>query len=372
MPLYTKIKNIRKCSNLFLLDLKFYAAKLIEERKKLTIHQVRYKFKQLISKIKRFSLNKDFIYDQCPYDAHKTFVVNLYERLGDIIASEPIARHLKQKYPNCKLKWITHPSYQALFECNPFVDQVILANNLAEVELITLQSKNNGCIIVDCLFNGRSDEPLPTTNIHVNTINPLISNQNYFLFGGLLEIFSLTAGLPPLKTKPKIWTNAQETLKTSLIKHRIGDKPVVSIHCTSSQTSKNYSLKSWQIIVKALIDKGYCVIEIGLKPNIQLSSKSFIDVTQENLSLSESINILKLSNYFIGIDSSFAHVANAINIPSIILLGRCANFAEYSPFSNINRNRVELRNPRGYASDIDPKFVLSAFQYLEIRQRLQG
>lgn len=364
-----KAKTLFYKTILAFFDLKYVVFKFLRERRNPTIHQLRFKIKRIRAKlITNFFFQPTTFHINGGGDASVTFIINLYERLGDIIAAEPIARLLKSNFPKCKIKWCVKTEYTVLLRNNPFIDSIIEVRNLPEVDRICEQEQLEGSLLIDCLFNGRPDNKLEY--IHINKANPKITCHNYFTYGGLLEAFCLSAKIPPIKTRPKIWATVASSSQIDAIKNQSANRPIVAIHCESSIPYKNYSKKKWLFIVHTLISKGYCVIEIGLNSHIESSDSYFINATNKNLSLIESFKILSFSNYFIGIDSSFAHAANSLDIPSIILLGRYANFVEYSPFSNQSRNRIELRNLNGCTANIEPNDIMSAFEYLVTRQRL--
>lgn len=321
-----------------------------------------FRLKTLIAKKTIFMLNRAFVYKQFRKSKNGTLVINLYGLLGDLIAAEPIARFIKQKYPCCEIKWIVDPKYKSLIENNPFIDKIIEADYLAKVDEICQIEKENGSVIVDCLFNGRICEK--TGKKHVNLINPEITNNTYFLYGGLLESFCLAAGLPNLKIKPKLWISNE--IKNPLSK-LLCDKKYVAVHAVSRVPSKNWSWEKWQYVVRELIKEGFLVVELGQEPHIRFRDQHFIDATTFGFSIIESLSILKQAKYFIGIDSAFAHAANAFNIPSIILLGKHANFREYSPFSNPLQKGAIIRMTDGFVSKINEHDVLSAFHEVSIK-----
>lgn len=316
-----------------------------------------YRYQLLAARKTIFLLNTSHVFRAYKRSKKKIFVVNLYGLFGDLIAAEPIARFLKNKFPESKIKWIVDPKYKCLLENNPFIDEIVLADCLTRAETICESEKNVGSVIVDCLFNGRVCEKKGSK--HVNLINPQITNQTYFLYGGLLESFCLAAGLPPLQYKPKIWLNVKNPISRFL-----SGKRYVAVHAVSQVPSKIWSWEKWKYIVRNLIDEGFVVVELGTESHIVFPHDRFFDATQLGLSIAESVAILRDANYFIGIDSSFAHVANALDIPSVIILGQHANFMEYSPFSDRSIKRKIVRTTDGLASEVSEQRVLSAFHDL--------
>ncbi|MGB5288740.1 MAG: glycosyltransferase family 9 protein, partial [Ignavibacteriaceae bacterium] len=52
------------------------------------------------------------------------------DRIGDVVLSLPMAELIKLKYPKCKLAYFLREYSSSLLEGNPFIDEVIVANEL--------------------------------------------------------------------------------------------------------------------------------------------------------------------------------------------------------------------------------------------------
>jgi hypothetical protein len=107
-------------------------------------------------------------------------VVILLERLGDIIACEPVIRYFKGKYPDKPVYWVSSFQYQDIFRYHPDV-----------AGFIPIYSKEQYQIW------------------HSNLAN--ITDINYFDYGrSLLEIFSKVAGMEHLNVPPKFYRRPSE------------------------------------------------------------------------------------------------------------------------------------------------------------------
>lgn len=84
--------------------------------------------------------------------------------------------------------------------------------------------------------------------------------------------------------------------------------------------------------MRFLANKGYSVIEVGDKQVVSTSNKNYIDYTS-NHNIQNIARVISKADLFIGIDSAFAHIANAFEIPGIIILGRYKNFEKYEVYS---------------------------------------
>ena len=80
------------------------------------------------------------------------------DRIGDVVLSIPMAEIVKKKYPQCKIKYLIRDYTRALLDGNPFIDEVIIAD---EEEGSILFSKNlkkikektfDTCIVVNPTF----------------------------------------------------------------------------------------------------------------------------------------------------------------------------------------------------------------------------
>lgn len=63
-------------------------------------------------------------------------------RIGDIVASEPVYRYLKQLYPDRKLRWYTKADYADLLRFSPAVDEVVAVRDAEEYLLEKKESSS--------------------------------------------------------------------------------------------------------------------------------------------------------------------------------------------------------------------------------------
>lgn len=285
-------------------------------------------------------INDVFIENECKGKENPIFVVNCVESLGDIIACEPIARYLKNKYKGSKIFWVIRKDYVDAVKFNPYIDKIIEVSSLYEADRVCQSYNPESHVLVDTHFNNRISDK--QGHLHKNLINPCIHERNYFNFGGILSVFSLISGLPKLTMPPKFWLDKDAELS---VKNKVTnlDGKYVVIHTRSAEDIKEWPINKWKTVVKYLIDRGYRVIELGQENTIKINDPMFICAHDRDCSLQENAWIARNASLFVGIDSCFAHVANCFNIPSIVLLGTYKAFSFYTPFSNVRENRKELR-----------------------------
>ena len=264
------------------------------------------------------------------------FYILLVQSIGDIIANEPITRHLKTLSPTSIIHWIVNKNFKTILEANPYLDEIIPVNSLAEGEdYCKMIYGTPGNIIVDCHFNGIVFDA--KRKPHENLTNP---------------------GLPPLNIQPVFY------LRSGIKRPDFGVSQYVVFHCRSNELARDWSNSKWNRLAKSLTTKGWTIIEIGTERVITEDyNRRVIDCTGRK-DLQELATIVRDAKLFIGIDSAFGHVANCFKTPSIILLGKYKHFDTYLPYSGSFPDSDDfkiLRAPVGHpASDIDFNDVLAA------------
>src|SRR5262249_42516416 len=86
------------------------------------------------------------------------------------------------------------------------------------------------------------------------------------------------------------------------------------------------------------------------------------------LSILQTAEVIRRARFFIGVDSGPAHLANALKVPGIVLLGRLSVFRQYMPFNGFFASASPLvkmvRNPAGPVSELTVGEVTEALRYV--------
>ena len=154
--------------------------------------------------------------------------------------------------------------------------------------------------------------------------------DNYYHRGDLLYMFSQAAGLPALTDEPKMYI--PEVVKQKVRALNLANWPIV-LHCQSSHVMRDWPAHNWNKLVSWLTDTyPYPIIEVGIIPTVTVKHPRFQSLCGQ-LSLLETAEVIRQAPLFIGIDSGPAHMANAMQTESIILLGKLFDFVDYLPYS---------------------------------------
>ena len=279
------------------------------------------------------------------FNKNKIIVV-MAGAMGDVVAVEPVHRYLKKEYPNYFLVRLVWDPYSQLVKFDPNLDLIIPVYK-KRVELMYLLfflklTQNKKLKIVN-LYTGGEKFFRYKTYKFVDMFDEKTKEvrvDNHFQYGNLLEAFSFSSGLPKLNDKPKLYLPSNLKLLFNLPNKYIIIHPLSS---SLENQGKNWDSKKWNELVNYLVSKNHYVIEIGSKSIIQNNSKSFISLCNK-ISLLEIALVIKDCELFIGVDSGFAHFANALNVKKwIVLFGKYKNYKaeEYMPYSGLSKQELD-------------------------------
>ncbi len=261
-------------------------------------------------------------------------VINLVERLGDIVAAEPIIRYLKKQYPARPIYWAAMVDYEEVFRYNPHLAGFIPIYDKEQYDA-WLKTIPSSALVYNLHFGSKHTDKL---GIITNAKAPKnTTEENYWDNGeSLLEIFCKIAGLPALKDAPVFYT-APEAAAPAV------EGKYIVIQTASKKPTHQYP--RWKEVIPALIQKGYKVVELGGEAPLykeEEKPEGYVDMTGFRY-IQDIANIIKGAACFIGIDSGFAHIANALNVPGVILLGKYRTWDSYMPYSGNYANNVKSR-----------------------------
>jgi heptosyltransferase-3 len=252
-------------------------------------------------------------------------IVALVEHMGDIVACLPVAADLKRKDPNTRIVWIAHEAYADLLTNNPNISKVVPQTCLGQWFFLKSALRWMNVSIVDLHLH---DKPCAKTNLILRKPDRRldVNAYNYYKFGSLLESFVL--GTPrlafPEDPQPDLSYVTSETTANM-------PTPYVVLHTLSNEAARNWTAEKFSMLTQHLIDEGFEVVEIGRESIINCDSPHFHTVCGH--SLQSYVSLIAAASLFIGIDSGFAHIAGAVKIKGIIILGSYRVFKSYMPYS---------------------------------------
>lgn len=290
--------------------------------------------------------------------------IGLIEHLGDIVACEPVVRHIKQEHPDAEISWVVRESYRELIDANPLIDRTIAVDCLTD--WIKLQAHKFFDEVIDLHVNGRICQHCGIPLLK-QVGDPSITGDNYFQYGSLLESFCLAAGLPALTESPRVYV--PNSVVQAVEGLELPDSFVV-FHCASNEEYKDWQRDGWARLARWLMDKHrLSVVEVGLRSVIAAAVDGVIDLCGKT-SILETAEVIRRARLLVAVDSGPAHLANAVGAFGVVLLGQIGPFKRYNPFTGRfanGSNATLVRNETGPAADIPYDRVQQA-----VAERLDG
>lgn len=252
------------------------------------------------------------------------------EHFGDIVAAEPLSREIRALHPDAHIVWFAKTAFRELVDTNPNVDEtfsefcvtqrrVLLQMGVFD-KVYELQFRNNNrCPICDVFV----ENPIAVAKgIDVHT---------YFNFGNLLEVFAKVSDLTvPPDDQPRLYLQDRHRQKVDAL--NLPERFIV-VHCLSNLALKDWPAERWNALIPQLADKyGLPVVEIGLSSNLAVSHPAYRSLCGQ-LSILETAEVIRRAEYFIGLDSGPAHLANASGTFGFVLMGSLNEFSAYNPYS---------------------------------------
>ena len=251
----------------------------------------------------------------------------IMERMGDIVAAEPIARLARRRFPDAQIYWITLAPYVSLPASYPEVDHVVTVRCLTEWML--LQRLGLFDVVWDLHFNGYGCGQCGIPHIKPGV---LPDQHSYFDYGNLLDVQCISAGLPKLSDGPAL--TLPPAVVTTVDALSLPPRFVV-IHCLSLDQHRNWPAAKWRELVTRILaaDPTVSVVEIGMQPVVVTQDNTRERALCGTLRILETAEVIRRAILFVSSDSGPAHLANAVGTQGVILLGALHRFRSYTPYS---------------------------------------
>jgi heptosyltransferase III len=280
------------------------------------------------------------------------------EHFGDIVAAEPLSRHIRSLYPDAHIVWFVKPVFLELVETNPNIDEpfaefcvtqrrILLATGIFD-QVLELQFRNNNrCAKCDVFLENPTAQ---SKGINVHT---------YFNFGNLLTVFAESANLTlPIDQQPRLYLQERHRQKADALS--LPERFIV-IHCQSNLPIKDWPAARWEQLIEVLTGRyPFRIIEIGLKSNLSVTNPAYRSLCGQ-LSILETAEVIRRAHYFIGLDSGPSHLANAVGTYGFILMGSLNDFPSYNPYSGAygsQENCVLIRREGVLCAELPLEMVL--------------
>ena len=251
----------------------------------------------------------------------------LTDRLGDIIAAEPVARHMRN--PGERLIWLVQPRYLDLLRFNPELDSIITLSSYTETLLLRRIFRK--ICWNDLHFDGYRCDRFGIRS-H-NTVPSGITSDNYYAEErSLADVFALIGLGRVLPERPRVYpdTNFNALAYLTGIFPDPG-RPLMIVHFTSDEQVRSWPVAlAEEAMAEVLANTNCNILELGLQPYLAPGPR--VHGVGTDLPIAAQLGLVGKAVIFCGVDSGFAHVANALGTPSVLLLAQYKNFVRRRPW----------------------------------------
>lgn len=289
------------------------------------------------------------------FDLHdyKKILVIRFSSLGDVILTLPLIKVLKEKFPESEIDYLTKASYSDILKINPSISKFITVDDELDYkglkELKKRLVKEDYDLVIDVHNNIRTFY----LKLFLRRHTRVLSFKKYSIRKFLLVDFkiNLMKNLPPiylryiqslkkipgisldtskLELTQNIYTDPQskQNLELLLKENKIpADKQLICIVPGSKHFTKTYPSVYYAELINKLDKTKYSIILAGkgndkeIIDSIKTQCGNNVYDLCNKLSLLELAELVKKSSLVIGGDTGPIHIAEASNIPLLMIAG---------------------------------------------------
>ena len=249
--------------------------------------------------------------------------------IGDVIHALPVAYVLKKRYPNAHITWVVEPTAYELVKHNPYVDEIIIFHKKAFKSwngfkenyrpFAKLLQKRKYDISIDLqglfksaavVFTAKAKKKIGYVDMREgsNLISKRIVGNNKN--GHIVDRYLDTVKCLDCDTENVIFplVNTQDEIDfvdNLLIKENILNQKFIIFAVGTNWINKCWSVENFAKLSDLLAEYKLKVVLIGFGKDDEQKSQA----------------IIKLSKAVVGGDTGNLHLAAALNIPVIMLMG---------------------------------------------------
>ncbi len=113
--------------------------------------------------------------------------------------------------------------------------------------------------------------------------------------------------------------------KEAAKKHVFKERPTLAVQVKASVANRDYPLRQWYEVINGLEKRGWGIVLLGSKGQVptmppQWQNPFIRNLSEEGLTFRESAAVLSQCQAFVGVDSAWAHMCHALDIPAVVLM----------------------------------------------------
>jgi lipopolysaccharide heptosyltransferase II len=307
-------------------------------------------------------------------EKYKKILVIRFSSLGDIILTTPLIKLLKESFPSAEIDYCTKEDYRELMNSNPYIRKIIAVGS--DFDFARLKQLKNTISLggYDLIIDAHNNLRTFYLRFFLRFKSKILVFKKYSLRKFLLVKFkiNLMKKLPPIaqryfkiiepvtekkdvSTLPEIFTNSSAKEKINNIFKELSINPnnkIIAIAPSSKHFTKTYPAELYIELINKF-DKDISVLLIG-KGNDIMQIEQIREKIPGNiynlcniLSVIELAELLKRCSLFISGDTGPMHIAEAMNVPLIMLAGSSVREFGFYPQSEkavvVENNNLKCR-----------------------------
>lgn len=238
-------------------------------------------------------------------------LICLMRTLGDVVLGNNLVEETVKKYPGCEITFAVWPEYKEIVDTNPHIKGLIITKNWE--------------VVLQEMASDRYDKVMcPYQANHTDTCwHHLPKHKN----GHLVDYYASKCGLEITERRGYMYPSEKDFQEVE--QYIKPDVRNIIIHTTSLVESKNWD--KFSDLRDELI--GYTLDRVAFVPK-DAESINLIQIGGPNdekikraedlrgkLSYNQIATLCSKADMFIGVDSGLAYISEAMNCPTIIIMG---------------------------------------------------
>ena len=288
---------------------------------------------------------------------HRVLLIRL-RSIGDTVLSTPSLFALRRFLPNAEIDILVEDWVAPVLEGHPDADNVVVLERGGMISRARLarQIRSTGYDVVYNLHGGttatfltRATGARHRVGLKTYQYAQLHNHQapSPLLLWGQQKTHSVEQQLAllgwtgvPVTDRPRtqlaVTPEADAVVNQQLAEAGLEDRKIALIHPAAAFATKQWATENFARVAESLAERGFAPVAIA-GPNEHAILESLIDQTSVrivslDLSLPEVVALAARSQIFVGNDSGIAHIANAVETPSVVIFGS-SNVAHWRPWN---------------------------------------
>jgi ADP-heptose:LPS heptosyltransferase len=284
-------------------------------------------------------------FDLSALEGIKRILLMTTTAIGDTLFSTPAIRAVKETYPDKEVHVLGHVRNQLLLQENPYIDRLLLYHGKRKgITTLFRQLKELRYDLVIILHSNDPEAlPLAWATRAPFIIGPgtsrfaeFLSNRVYCQDDNRHAIerrldFVRVIGADTVSTKMDLFLNSNWEVKADhILKAKWSDRiqPLIGLHPTGSGAYKWWPAKNFSSLAQELVNRyqaRFIIFSSGKEAAVSRSIAENLGdavlVAQGEYDLLEAAGLMKKCRLFIANDSGPLHMALALGVPTLALIG---------------------------------------------------